>query len=191
VRLLPSVLAAHCGLASLLPAQTPRDLTAASLDPIIAAAPADGSVDVRTRTSAPGTPGDTLSPRGIGAARRWIHAEFERISGTAADAGGAGRPESPPGFRPTNVVSAAIQRGTEDPGRFLLSGDIDSRVSDIMNATDPSPGANDNASRSPPPVGTAAPPHLRGPIVYAALAGENGLLGGRTVAAMAQARGWR
>jgi len=49
---------------------------------------------------------------------------------------------------PTDVVSVlAIQRGTIDPNRFvMMSGDIDSRVTDPMNATDDSPGANDNAS---------------------------------------------
>ena len=90
--------------------------------------------------------------RGIGAARRWIHAEFERIS--AACGGclevmyvsdtvtGARIPE------PAEVVSViAIQRGTADPDRYvLMSGDIDSRVTDVLNAVDDSPGANDNAS---------------------------------------------
>ncbi|HSM11352.1 MAG TPA: peptidase M28, partial [Lysobacter sp.] len=80
--------------------------------------------------------------RGIGAARRWIHAEFERIS---AQCGGclevryvsgvvSGEPRIPD---PVDVVSViAIQRGSHDPGRYvIMSGDIDSRVSDIMDFT--------------------------------------------------------
>src|SRR6476659_9913257 len=97
---------------------------------------------------------DTKSKtRGIGAARRWVHAEFERIS---AQCGGClqvfdvsetitGEPRVP---GPTEVVNViAIQRGTSDPNRYvIMSGDIDSRVSDVMNATADAPGANDNAS---------------------------------------------
>src|SRR3546814_13902473 len=41
----------------------------------------------------------------------------------------------------------AIHRGTADPDRYvIMSGDIDSRVSDVMDFTSDSPGANDNAS---------------------------------------------
>src|SRR5690606_29441320 len=95
----------------------------------------------------------TSGTRGIGAARRWVHAEFERIS---AQCGGclevidvgdtiSGEERIP---EPTEVVSVlAIQRGTADPDRYvIMSGDIDSRVSDVMDFTSDSPGANDNAS---------------------------------------------
>ncbi|MFN3537897.1 MAG: peptidase M28, partial [Brevundimonas sp.] len=84
--------------------------------------------------------------RGIGAARRWIHAEFERIS---AACGGclevmyvSDTVTGPRILEPAEVVSViAIQRGTTDPNRYvLMSGDIDSRVTDVMNATDDSPG---------------------------------------------------
>ena len=85
---------------------------------------------------------DTVSDtRGIGAARRWIHAEFERISQAC---GGclevvyqrrtiAGERRIP---EPTDVVNVlAIQRGTADPNRYVvMSGDIDSRVSDPLDA---------------------------------------------------------
>ena len=74
---------------------------------------------------------DTVSnTRGIGAARRWIKAEFEKIS---ADCGGCLEVfyvgDYVTGNRipePTNVVSVvAIQRGTADPNRFvMMSGDI-------------------------------------------------------------------
>lgn len=99
---------------------------------------------------------DTLSnTRGIGAARRWIYAEFQRIS---KDCGGclevryiADIQKAEPTSRirdDINIVNVvAIQRGTAEPNRYvMLAGDIDSRVSDVMNATADSPGANDNAS---------------------------------------------
>jgi len=206
VRRILTLLAVLTTSALPLGAQAPADQTAARLAPIIAATSGRRlESDVRTLVGfgTRHTLSDTLSTtRGIGAARRWIHAEFERIS---RGCGGClevldvaevyqGLPRVP---GPTNVVSViAIQRGTADPGRFvLLSGDIDSRVSDIMNARDSSPGANDNASGVAAVLESArvlSAHRFRGSIVYAALAGEeNGLLGGRTVAALAAARGWR
>ena len=140
--------------------------------------------------------------RGIGAARRWIHAEFERISQAC---GGclevrysrdvvSGEERIPD---PVEVVSViAIQRGTADPDRYVvMSGDIDSRVSDVMDFTSESPGANDNASGV---AGTLEAARVLtqydfpGTIVYAALAGEEqGLYGGKILAAEAKAAGWR
>jgi len=201
-------LAAHLILV-LLPAAgaaQARDATAEQLAPILAAvSPQRMEADVRALVGfgTRHTLSDTLSAaRGIGAARRWIRAEFDRM---ATACGGClevievsevyqGLPRVP---GPTNVVNIlAIQRGHSDPDRFiLLSGDIDSRVSNIMNATDSSPGANDNASGVAAVLEAArvlSQHQFAGSIVYAALSGEeNGLLGGRTVAAMAAARGWR
>ncbi|MBS7457417.1 M28 family metallopeptidase [Coralloluteibacterium stylophorae] len=140
--------------------------------------------------------------RGIGAARRWIHAEFERISAACGgclevvDVGDtvSGETRVP---RPVEVVNVvAIQRGSSDPDRVvLMSGDIDSRVSDVMNAIDDAPGANDDASGV---AGTLEAARLlskhrfAGTIVYAALSGEEqGLFGGRILADHAKAGGWR
>lgn len=140
--------------------------------------------------------------RGIGAARRWIFAEFERIS---ANCGGcleviyvgetvAGERRVPD---PVEIVSVlAIQRGALDPDRMvLMSGDIDSRVSDVMNASSESPGANDNASGVAGVLEAArvlSQYEFDGSIVYAALAGEEqGLIGGRIVAAHALSQGWQ
>ena len=200
------LLAALVAAGARLEAQAPADRTADELAAITAAvSSARLATTVRTLVGVGTrhTLSDTLSPsRGIGAARRWVRAEFERIS---RDCGGClevldvaevfeGLPRVP---GPTNVVSiVAIQRGHSDPDRFvLLSGDLDSRVSDIMNAVDSSPGANDNASGVAAVLEAArvlSARRFRGSIVYAALAGEeNGLLGGQTVAALAAARGWR
>ena len=145
---------------------------------------------------------DTLSQtRGIGAARRWVKAEFDRIS---AACGGCLQvfyvsdmvgptPRIP---QPTNVVDVvAVQRGTTDTGRYvMMSGDIDSRVSDPMNATDSAPGANDNASGLAGTLEAARVlTHYRfaGNIAYAALsAEEQGLNGGQILARWVQQHGW-
>ncbi|WP_439107326.1 M28 family peptidase [Congregibacter sp.] len=140
--------------------------------------------------------------RGIGAARRWIYNEFERISRSCNDCldviyiG-----ETVSGERrvpdPVEIVSVvAIQRGALDPDRMvLMSGDIDSRVSDVMNSTSDSPGANDNASGIAGVLEAArvlSQHRFDGSIVYAALAGEEqGLIGGRIVAAHALEQGWQ
>ena len=99
---------------------------------------------------------DTLSrTRGIGAARRWIKSEFDKIS---KDCGGCldvyfqkglvpseGNRRIPQDTWVVNVI--AIQRGTDFPNNYvIMSGDIDSRVSDPIDGTSDSPGANDNAS---------------------------------------------
>jgi len=140
--------------------------------------------------------------RGIGAARRWIKAEFDKISEAC---GGcldvyyqsetiSGEKRIPD---PVEVVSViAIQRGSSDPDRYvMMSGDIDSRVSDVMDFTSDSPGANDNASGVAGTLEAArvlSKFEFNGSIVYAALAGEEqGLFGGRIMANQAKKDGWR
>ena len=156
-------------------------------------------VNFGTRHTLSETESDT---RGIGAARRWIKSEFEEIS---AQCGGclevyfqsetiSGEKRIP---NPTEVVSViAIQRGATDPGRYvIMSGDIDSRVSDVMDFTSDSPGANDNASGVAGTLEAArvlSKYEFNGTIVYAALAGEEqGLFGGRIMANQAKKDGWR
>ncbi|HVO35627.1 MAG TPA: M28 family metallopeptidase [Gemmatimonadales bacterium] len=146
---------------------------------------------------------DTLSPtRGIGAARRWVKAEFDRISaacGGCLDVFYVGGMVGPTARipQPTDVVNViAVQRGTSDTGRYvLMSGDIDSRVTDIMDANDSEPGANDNASGLAGTLEAARVlTHYKfaGSIVYAALsAEEQGLDGGTILAKWVQQRGWR
>ena len=144
----------------------------------------------------------TSETRGIGAARRWVKAEFERIS---KDCGGCldvievsdfveGEPRIPNRTEIVNIV--AIQRGQLDPDRVvIMSGDIDSRVSDVMDATSDSPGANDNASGLAGTIEAARVLSKRkfaGTIVYAGLsAEEQGLFGGKILAKYALEQGWR
>lgn len=155
-------------------------------------------VDFGTRHTLSETESDT---RGIGAARRWIYDEFQKIS---AECGGcleviyvsdtiSGERRIP---EPTDVVSVlAIQRGSVDPNRFvMMSGDIDSRVTDPLNGTDDSPGANDNASGMAGAIEAArilSKYEFPGSIIYAGLSGEEqGLFGGEIVAAHALEQEW-
>ena len=99
---------------------------------------------------------DTVSnTRGIGAARRWIKSEFEKTSQACnncldvfyqSDLVKKGtNPRIVKDVAVVNVV--AVQKGSKYPNRYILmSGDIDSRISDPTNYTDDAPGANDNAS---------------------------------------------
>ncbi|MGX9461483.1 M28 family peptidase [Shewanella sp. A14] len=142
----------------------------------------------------------TSDTQGIGAARRWIEAEFNRISKecggclevvTVGDTVQGKRIENP-----TEVVNViAIQRGKTDPNRVvMMSGDIDSRVSDVLDASSISPGANDNASGVAGALEAArvlSKYQFNGTIVYAALSGEEqGLYGGNILADYAKAQHW-
>lgn len=144
---------------------------------------------------------DTVSPtRGIGAARRWVEAEFRTMS---ADCGGCLQIVLPSDVvtgpripNPTEVVDVvAIQRGTTDPNRIIIiQGHLDSRVNDVMNATADAPGANDDASGVAAVMESArilSRHRFAATVVYAALSGEEqGLVGGRILADYAKAQGW-
>jgi hypothetical protein len=139
--------------------------------------------------------------RGIGAARRWIESEFNRISSECDDCLEiirvtdtiSGQNRLP---FPTEIVNIiAIQWGEIDPNRMvLMSGDIDSRVSDPMDYTSDSPGANDNASGMAGVIEAArvlTKLKFPGTIIYAGLSGEEqGLFGGEIVARYALENNW-
>ena len=87
---------------------------------------------------------------------------------------------------PTRLVNVvAIQRGTERPNEVVIvQGHIDSRVSDVMDATSDAPGANDDGSGSALVIEAARiisqQPQHQATIVFALLSGEEqGLLGGK------------
>jgi hypothetical protein len=147
---------------------------------------------------------DTVSQtRGIGAARRWIKAEFDKISEACGGClnvfyqrnlvKASENDRIPRDVWVVNVV--AIQEGSANPNRFIMmSGDIDSRVSDANNFTSDSPGANDNASGM---AGTLEAARVLSnysfgnSIVYTGLSGEEqGLFGGKGLAAYASEQGW-
>lgn len=148
------------------------------------------------------TMSDTVSnTKGIGAARRWIKAEFDKMSaacGGCLEVSFVGELWASSRLpRPTNVVSViAVQRGTTDPGRYLvMSGHFDSRNSDTLDSTGPAPGANDDGSGTVAVLEAArvlSKQKFHGTIVYAALAGEEqGLRGGQTLARIAKNQNWR
>ena len=89
----------------------------------------------------------------------------------------------------------AIQRGTERPNDVvIITGHIDSRVSDVMNFTADAPGANDDGSGVAAVIEAArilSKHKFPGTIVYAALSGEEqGLYGAKVLANYAKAQGW-
>lgn len=205
----PSLALVLCLLAtSLANAQnTTPPATDTRMYDIIAAVSADRiAQDIRTLAGfgTRNTFSDTVSEtRGIGAARRWIKAEFDQIS---AECEGClevfyqkdfvtreGNDRVPHDAWVVNVV--AIQRGTVYPNRFvIMSGDIDSRASNAMDFETDAPGANDNASGMAGAIEAARVlSHYEFPtsIVYVGLSGEEqGLFGGRGLAQYAEEQGW-
>ncbi|HEX8216837.1 MAG TPA: M20/M25/M40 family metallo-hydrolase [Allosphingosinicella sp.] len=139
--------------------------------------------------------------RGIGAALDWTEAEFRRYSRACGGCLQIARPSDvvtgrriPTPTRVTNVI--AIQRGTADPNRVvIITGHIDSRVTDPMNATADAPGANDDGSGTAAVIEAArvlSRHRFPATIVYAALSGEEqGLHGGKIMADFARAQGWQ
>jgi len=133
--------------------------------------------------------------RGIGAAVRWAEAEL-RSYGIEATQVCDTIPKSARIPAPTRLCDAVgIQRGTERPNDVvIITGHIDSRVSDVMNFTSDAPGANDDGSGTAAVLESArvlSKHKFPGTIVYAALSGEEqGLLGGKVLADYAKAQGW-
>ncbi|RCT55158.1 M28 family peptidase [Winogradskyella sp. KYW1333] len=147
---------------------------------------------------------DTLSEtRGIGAARRWIKSEFDKISSNCNDClevfyqkdlveKGTNQ-RIVKDVMVVNVV--AIQRGTKYPNRYIImSGDIDSRVSDPTDYTTDSPGANDNATGMAGAMEASrvlSQYKFENSIVYVGLSGEEqGLFGGQGLAKYAKENEW-
>ncbi|WP_374565558.1 M20/M25/M40 family metallo-hydrolase [Ideonella sp.] len=145
---------------------------------------------------------DTVSDtRGIGAARRWVQRRFGELSRQCGQCLEVVTPSQtftgPRMPQPTEVMDiVAIQRGSSDANRvILITGHLDSRVSDIMNSTSDAPGANDDASGVAAVLEAArvlSKQRLRATVVYAALSGEEqGLYGGKVLAEYARAQGWQ
>ncbi|RDI97213.1 M20/M25/M40 family metallo-hydrolase [Dyella solisilvae] len=151
-----------------------------------------------TRHTLSDTQSDT---RGIGAARRWVKSRFEQIS---KECGGCIEVVTPSQVftgkrvpQPTEVMDVvAIKRGKTDPQRVIvMTGHLDSRVTDVMNATSDAPGANDDASGVAALIEAArllSKQDNGATLVFAALSGEEqGLYGGKVLADYAVAQGWK
>jgi hypothetical protein len=147
---------------------------------------------------------DTVSKtRGIGAARRCIKSEFDKINTNCNNClevryvrtlvKGDPKTRIP---MDTYVVSViAIQKGNSKSNAYIaMAGDIDSRVSDILNFTDDSPGANDNATGVAGVIESArvlSRYKFENNIIYMAISGEEqGLYGGQHIAEEIKSLGW-
>jgi hypothetical protein len=145
---------------------------------------------------------DDASPRrGIAAARRWAQSRFAEIG---RDCGGCLAIVTPSQTvtgervpKPAEIIDVvAIQKGSTDPQRVIvLTGHIDSRNSDPMNASADAPGADDDASGVAVVIEAArilSRHKFPATIVYGVLSGEEqGLYGGKVLADYAKAQGWR
>jgi peptidase M28-like protein len=138
--------------------------------------------------------------RGIGAATDWVYQQMQAI---AAPSSGrmtvqkqtyVQQPASriPVPTTITNVI--ATLRGTASPERFyVVTGHLDSRVTDVLNFTSDAPGADDDASGVAAVLELArlfATRQFPGTLVFATVAGEEqGLYGSAHMAAQMKAAG--
>jgi Zn-dependent M28 family amino/carboxypeptidase len=133
--------------------------------------------------------------RGIGAATTWV---FEQMRQIAATSGGRmtverqsfDQPATPPRIpAPTTITNViATLHGDASPERvYVITGHLDSRVTDVNNATADAPGADDDASGVAVVLELArlfATRRTRGTLVFAAVAAEEqGLFGSAHMAA--------
>jgi hypothetical protein len=138
--------------------------------------------------------------RGIGAATAWV---FQQMQAAAATSGGNMTVQQQSFTQPvasnipvptqiTNVI--ATLKGTATPERFyVVTGHLDSRVSDVLNFTDDAPGADDDGSGVAcilELVRLFATHQFPATIVFATVAGEEqGLYGSTFMANQMKAAG--
>jgi len=138
--------------------------------------------------------------RGIGAATNWV---FEQMQGFAAASGGNMTVQKQTFVQPvssnipvpttiTNVI--ATLQGTANPARYyVVTGHLDSRVTDVLNFTSDAPGADDDGSGVAVVLELArlfATSQFPGTLVFATVAGEEqGLYGSAFMAAQMAAAG--
>jgi hypothetical protein len=138
--------------------------------------------------------------RGIGAATAWV---FGQMQGFAAASGGKMTVQQQSFVQPvssripvpttiTNVI--ATLQGTATPERFyVVTGHLDSRVTDVLDFTSDAPGADDDGSGVAVVLELArlfATHQFPGTLVFATVAGEEqGLYGSGFMAAQMKAAG--
>jgi hypothetical protein len=148
-------------------------------------------------------PGSIAAGRGIGAAREWIKAEFERYS---KDCSGCLEVKTdsftqqpadriPKATEITNVY--AVLRGTDPENAkriVLVTGHYDSRNSDTLDVSGDAPGANDDGSGTAVSLECArvlSKMKFPATIIFLTVAGEEqGLNGSSHFAKMAKEQGW-
>jgi Zn-dependent M28 family amino/carboxypeptidase len=170
---------------------TPLLLANAAPDPAHLRATIDKLVSFGTRH----TMSTTTDPkRGIGAARNWVASEFRKLGLTVERPSRTfSGPRAPNGVVIEDVLG--ILPGERSDEVLIVAGHIDSRVTDVMDATSDAPGANDDGSGVALVMEAArlmAKEKHRATIVFAALSGEEqGLWGGTLLAETAKAKGWK
>jgi len=138
--------------------------------------------------------------RGIGAATAWV---FEQMQAIAATSSGRMTVQKQTFVQPvssripvpttiTNVI--ATLKGNASPERFyVVTGHLDSRVTDVLNFTSDAPGADDDGSGVAVVLELArlfATRQFAGTLVFATVAGEEqGLYGSAFMAAQMKAAG--
>ncbi|KAI8632549.1 hypothetical protein F5Y19DRAFT_367737 [Xylariaceae sp. FL1651] len=138
----------------------------------------------------------TSATRGIGAARDWIHSEFQKYA-NASDGrlsvetvSYVQQPDSNRILFATRISDVvATLRGTDENRLYVVSGHYDSRNSDVLDYTNDAPGADDDASGVAISLELARImsqpdyPLPKATIVFAAVAGEEqGLYGAQFLA---------
>ncbi|WP_345237192.1 M28 family metallopeptidase [Hymenobacter saemangeumensis] len=198
---IPFAVAAQPKPASLLPKADPAiqklvdDISAKNLEADIRGMVAFGTRHTLSETDNP--------KRGIGAARRWVFDEFQKYSKAS---GGRLKVEMdtftvrPDGRRinksvlMANVLATLPGTDPTDTRVLLVSGHLDSRVSDVMNATADAPGANDDGSGVAVVMELArvlAGQQFPCTLKFVAVQGEEqGLYGSRHLAERAKKEGW-
>jgi hypothetical protein len=139
--------------------------------------------------------------RGIGAATDWVFGQMQAI---AATSGGrmtvrkqtfVQQPVAGALVAPTTITNViATLQGTASPERFyVVTGHLDSRVSDLLDSTSDAPGADDDASGVACVLELArlfATRQFPGTLVFATVAGEEeGLFGSTFMADQMAAAG--
>jgi hypothetical protein len=176
----------------------------AAVDPALSIGYVESLAAFGTRHTLSETESNT---RGVGAAWRWIGAEFERMDYEGEQAGGSGlivmfdehmlEPDGRRIPRPTKIVNVvAVLPGSMPEARdrhYYLIGHYDSRVSDALDGDSDAPGANDDASGVAVVMEAArimAQHSFDATIVFMATAAEEqGLFGARAHAEEAKSRG--
>ncbi|MBE8724771.1 M20/M25/M40 family metallo-hydrolase [Flavobacterium hungaricum] len=147
---------------------------------------------------------DTKSKtKGIGAAQQWVKSEFDKA---ALESGGrltaaidyftikADGKRIPVDSQLGNVMATLKGTDPADNRVLIISGHLDSRVSDVMNVKSTAPGANDDGSGVAAVIELAKVMSKRSfpaTIIFVAVVGEEqGLYGARHLAELAKASNW-
>lgn len=146
----------------------------------------------------------TDKKQGIGAAREWVLSKYRtyaKNSGGRMEVFLQNQDIQPDGKRVNKVTnlgnSVAILKGTDpnDKRIFIISGHMDSRVSDVMNAKDYAPGANDDGSGVGAVIESArilSKSKFPATIIFVAFSGEEqSLLGAKMMAETAKKENWQ